>query len=191
MLNCPDCVDNALPQEYRACAGALFPHDGYTAGNGPSTEAIRSFAQLLGVDNEYPKYLESLQKEDVTFMASFQHNLKLLIQKTWVEKSDVYRKEKLLTRVPEFVKVVENKDYATAITDFGNILGEVAYLLFGAQSTRDDFTEYTFRIDGQMGLFWWYGSRLVDPHIKDWTETADPTVLSSLLLLGICYLTNF
>jgi hypothetical protein len=58
--------------------------------------------------------------------------------------------------------------------------------LFGEQSDKEDFTEYTFRIDVQMGLFWWYGSRL---HLLK--EVKNDKVLWAVLLLGLCFLTNF
>ncbi|MDR0567806.1 MAG: hypothetical protein LBG87_01180, partial [Spirochaetaceae bacterium] len=54
----------------------------------------------------------------------------------------------------------EKEDYAQALADFSLILDELAYLFFGAQSRKEDFTEYTFRIDAQMGLFWWYGQQI-------------------------------
>jgi hypothetical protein len=70
-------------------------------------------------------------------------------------------------------------------------LEELAYLFFGAQSHKDDFTEYTFRIDTQMGLFWWYGGQLVNPRFLEWAKSAEKEYLEAVLLLGICYLTNF
>jgi len=69
---------------------------------------------------------------------------------------------------------------------FNEILNELAYLLFGSQSDKEDFSEYTFRIDAQMGLFWLYGSRL-----SFFKELKDDKTLWAVLLLGLCYLTNF
>jgi len=86
---------------------------------------------------------------------------------------------------------IEHGDYPKAIEEFASILEELAFLLFGIQSSKNDFTEYTFRIDAQMGLFWWYGSRL--NRLKELSEkiSRDDKILWAVLLLGLCYLTNF
>ena len=124
------------------------------------------------------------------FLRHFQNNLDLLIQKTWVEKADETRKEKLQERVPPLIDEIEKESYQQALIVFGAILEELAYLFFGAQSNEDDFTEYTFRIDTQMGLFWWYGGQI--GRLRNVLNQAlDDTVLRAILLLGICYLTNF
>jgi len=41
-----------------------------------------------------------------------------------------------------------------------------------------------------MGLFWWYGSRLGSLKNAGKTAVSDET-LWAILLIGICYLTNF
>ncbi|GHV00515.1 hypothetical protein FACS189483_10660 [Spirochaetia bacterium] len=125
-------------------------------------------------------------------MGHFQNNLDLLIQKTWVEKADEARKEELLDRVPEFIAEIERGDYLKALGEFSGILEELAYLFFGAQSHRDDFTEYTLRIDTQMGLFWWYGGqigRLISHFGESGASRGES--FKAVLCIGICYLTNF
>jgi hypothetical protein len=123
-------------------------------------------------------------------LGHFQNNLDLLIQKTWVEKADESRKEQLQDKTPGFVAGIEQGNLRQTLEEFGAILEELAYLLFGAQSAKDDFTEYTFRIDTQMGLFWWYGGRLSSLKYLS-QDTADAETLWAVLLIGICYLTNF
>jgi hypothetical protein len=189
MLCCSKTVNPTVPEAYRKTAEALFPPSGYPAGDGPSLEVVRAFAGILGVSSDYERFLESGDMD--RFLASFQNNLDLLIQKTWVEKADEIRKEKLLDRVPAFVAGIERGDYRKALKEFGAILEELAYLFFGAQSHKDDFTEYTFRIDTQMGLFWWYGGQLGNPRFLEWAKSADKKHLEAVMLLGICYLTNF
>ena len=124
------------------------------------------------------------------FLDHFQNNLDLLIQKTWVEKSDEERKEKLLDEIPPLIAFIEKGDYSQALEAFGAILEELAYLFFGVQSQKDDFAEYALRIDAQMGLFWWYGGQINGARGTAWIKNADKNVLRALLLLGICYLTN-
>jgi hypothetical protein len=120
------------------------------------------------------------------FLGHFRNNLDLLIQKTWVEKADEVRKEKLQDRIPEFIADIIQGNYRKALTEFGIILEELAYLFFGAQSHKEDFTEYTLRIDLQMGLFWWYGGQL-----GCLAKLADDECFNAVLLIGLCYLTNF
>ncbi|MDR2792768.1 MAG: hypothetical protein LBB61_03745 [Treponema sp.] len=172
-------INNAIPEEYQEIAAALFLENS-------SLETVDTFAQVLGIGNDYKRFLATTNTTEIhKRLAHFQHNLDLLIQKTWVEKVDEVRKEKLQDRVPDFIEQIERGDYQKALKDFNSILGELAYLFFGMQSRKEDFTEYTFRIDAQMGLFWWYGSQLAS------FRQTDSGYLKALLALGICYLTNF
>jgi hypothetical protein len=187
-------INKSIPGEYRKAAEGLFPPGGCPEGRGPDPAAARAFAKILGIEADYERLL-SVHKnsgEMDRFLAHFQNNLNLLIQKTWVEKADEDRKAKLETRVPPFVRGIEGGDLHRALRDFGAILKELAYLFFGAQSAREDFIEYALRIDIQMGLFWWYGVQLgclAGP--AEGEGAANDESLWALLLLGICYLTNF
>ena len=190
MYSCPRRVNKFIPEEYRKIAETLFPPGGtYPEGKGPSTEAASAFADILGIGADYRKLLSELcgAHELAKLLGHFQNNLELLIQKTWVEKADEIRKEKLQDRIPGFVDCIEKENCEKALEDFGHILEELAYLFFGAQSHKEDFTEYTFRIDTQMGLFWWYGGKLGS--LK--TPGISKEILKAVLLIGICYLTNF
>ncbi|MDR2375505.1 MAG: hypothetical protein LBD96_03600 [Treponema sp.] len=176
-------------------AEELFPHGGFPSENKPGRAAARAFANILGIETDYGRLL-SVNKnggEMSRFLAHFQNNLNLLIQKTWVEKADEDRKAKLETRVPPFVREIEQGDFQQALHDFGAILKELAYLFFGSQSTHDDFIEYALRIDIQMGLFWWYGVQLncLAGPAGEKGKAIDNESLWAVLLIGICYLTNF
>jgi len=186
-------VNKALPKEYRVIAEKLFPSGGFPEGNGPSEKAVRAFADMLGIGEDYTRLLDAHKsgKPVGAFLDRFQNNLDLLIQKTWVEKSEEGRKEKLLDNVPPFVAHVEKGDYSQATEEFGPILEELAYLFFGAQSQKEDFAEYVLRIDEQFGLFWWYGGQINAARGSPWVKSAEQGALQALLLLGICYLTNF
>jgi hypothetical protein len=181
MLNCTTCANKAIPEEYRVTAEGLFP---------PSEDSARIFAEILGIGGDYASRI-STHGTLGEFLVSFQNNLELLIQKTWVEKAEEQRKEDLLDRLPGLIARIEQGEYQRALQEFGSILEELAYLLFGAQSRKEDFTEYTFRIDSQMGLFWWYGSKLGSPEVRQWAEKAGKDLLLAVLLMGICYLTDF
>ncbi|MDR1411578.1 MAG: hypothetical protein LBI91_05195 [Spirochaetaceae bacterium] len=193
MINCPARANNALPAEYRKIAENLFPPEGYTPGKGPSVDAAIAFSEILGIGADYRKLLapESPGGGNLnSFWGHFQNNLDLLIQKTWVEKADEIRKEKLVNRIPGFIADIGQENYPKALGEFGVILEELAYLFFGAQSQKDDFTEYALRIDTQMGLFWWYGGQL-ERFLSPAPSGVDKNSLLAVLLIGICYLTNF
>jgi hypothetical protein len=186
-------VNNAIPEEYRSIAEGLFP-----PGKGPGVEAAVAFADILGIGAEYKRLLagQKCGKDLQVFLGHFQNNLDLLIQKTWVEKADEARKEKLQDRIPGLMNAIEQEDYSAALREFSGILEELAYLFFGAQSSKDDFTEYTLRIDTQMGLFWWYGGQIGRLYSQEKGKSlgvsdVDKDVFRALLMIGICYLTNF
>lgn len=182
-----------LPKEYQSIAEKLFPSGGFSEKKGPSEKAVRAFADALGIGDDYGRLLKANSSGQPAgdFLDRFQNNLDLLIQKTWVEKAEESRKEKLLDAIPPFIAFIEKGDCAGALEEFGPILEELAYLFFGAQSQKDDFAEYALRIDEEMGLFWWYGGQLNAARNAPWVKTADPKALRALVFLGICYLTNF
>lgn len=188
-----------MPGEYRKIAERLFPPGGFSSGKAPNLKTAVCFAEALGVGIEYQRLLalEINSGEMQGFLEHFQNNLDLLIQKTWVEKADERRKEKLQDEAPSLLTTIERGNIPGAIEEFSAIVRELAYLFFGVQSDKEDFDEYAFRIDAQMGLFWWYGGKLSslmetddkNAHIaaSDW----DDKVCWAVLLLGLCYLTNF
>jgi hypothetical protein len=191
MFVCPPCANKILPEKYWAAAEKLFPGGGFPEGKAPTLDAVRGFADILGIDADYKKMWDarSSGKPISGFLNLFQNNLDLLIQKTWVEKADELRKENLQDKVPPFIILIENGDFQGALREFGAILEELAYLFFGAESQKDDFAEYALRIDVKMGLFWWYGGQINSA--QDWVKKLDDNLLYALLLLGICYLTDF
>ena len=58
-------------------------------------------AKVFGAKDNFSK----MQDEDIKkLVASFKNNLTLLVQKTWVEKSDIALKEKLLYQLEIFLQ---------------------------------------------------------------------------------------
>jgi hypothetical protein len=184
----------AIPGEYRKTAERLFPKDGFSKGQKPDLKAAAEYAKALGISVDYQRLLTLGKGTDEmrAFLEQFQNNMELLISKTWVEKAEEKCKGVLHEKIPHFVLLIERGEFSNSINEFGTILEELAYLFFGAQSGKADFTEYTFRIDVQMGLFWWYGGKLAS--LKEFcekNESKDEKILWAILLLGLCYLTNF
>jgi hypothetical protein len=205
MYGCSSKVYEAIPQEYRETVEKLFPSGSQPPGQGPAVKAAENFAGILGIGADYTRLLNTQRsdRELSQFLGHFQNNLDLLIQKTWVDKADEVRKDRLQDRVPGFITDIERENYRKALKEFGGILEELSHLLFGAQSYREDFAEYAFRIDVQMGLFWWYGSQIGrfkpagDGNQENgaakgaWANDPCKEGLWAVLLLGICFLTNF
>jgi hypothetical protein len=194
----------AIPSEFRKIAEDLFPLSHNPAAEGPTVKAAENLAEIMGIGADYRRLLDTPRsgKDLERFLGHFQNNLDLLIQKTWVDKADEARKEKLQDRIPGFIAEIEHEDYRKALKEFSAILGDLLHLLFGPQSNKDDFGEYAFRIDAQVGLLWWYGRQIgrfkplsngASGPQADKAAANDPCKegLWAVLLLGICYLTNF
>jgi hypothetical protein len=181
-------IDDVIPAEYRELADRLFPATGVGAPGPKGFLAEQQFARLLGIEEDFNQAVQEQQNQAVLkrLLVHFQNNVELLIHKTWVEKADEAHKEKLLTRIPRFVENMEAGHYEQALAVFINILQELAYLLFGAQSHKGDFIEYTFRIDSQIGLFWWYAGKL-----SQLQSVQDNDLIRAYLLIGICFLADF
>jgi hypothetical protein len=198
-----------VPVEYHKVVENLFPETAWTLGKPPATKAIDAFAGAMGISAPYARLKRSIARETALaarsakknhppqknndpydggigiFLSLFQKNFDLMVAKTWVEKDDEERKERLQWRIPGFVKQIESGEYTGALIEFSDIIRELAYLLFGDQSKKNDFLDYTFRIDPPMGLFFWYGL-----HLSAFFEQKGDTV-RDILFLGMCYLTDF
>ncbi|MFA6507230.1 MAG: hypothetical protein WCT14_14120 [Treponemataceae bacterium] len=186
MSSAPSVIDEVIPAEYRAQAGELFIDGGAPAD--VERRALR-FSSLLGIGDDYIQLIsddsEVRARADRRIFGHFRNNLELLIQKTWVEKADEAHKEKLLNRVPSLVADLEKNDYAHALKTLVLIIDELGYLLFGAQSRKGDFIEYSFRIDPCLGLFWWYAGKL-----SQLIGDADTRRVRATMLLGVCLLAD-
>ena len=93
------------------------------------TDSFESAADLIavafGATNGFSKIDDS---GAVKLVSSFKNNLTLLIQKTWVEKSDIALKDQLLYQLNEFhTKNTWKDDYA----NFLNIINQAVFLMFG------------------------------------------------------------
>ena len=118
-------------------------------------------------------------------ISSFQKNLSLLVQKTWIEKSDAELKENVLYKLNEYCEAISkgewNKSYPTLL----QIVGDVVYLMFGNQSKNGDFEEYSLRIDPEFGIFWLYMNSLPKEH--EWEQKKARVAM----LLGMFFLANY
>lgn len=147
-------------------------------------KAADTIAKEFGASNAL------FEKETADFeeklISSFQKNLSLLIQKTWVEEADADLKDQVLYKLAEYSKVISKGKWANAYTEFLQIISDVVYLMFGAMTKTEDFIEYALRIDPEFGIFWYYIKSLP-------TEGADMDNDKSrvVMLLGMYFLANY
>ena len=116
---------------------------------------------------------------------SFKKNLTLLIQKTWVDHSDISLKEEILVKLEKYCASIEDDKWAEVFSSFIKILDDVIYLMFGANAKNSDFAEYALRIDPEFGIFWWYVKSL--PETNNWSNEKNKAVM----LIAMFFLANY
>lgn len=115
----------------------------------------------------------------------FHNNLKLLVQKTWVEKSDETIKEQLLVKLDTICNELLEKKYSQSYSLVLQVLNDAVLLMFGAVAKSDDFAEYALRIDPGFGTFWWFLHSL--PKEQNWSTEK----VKIALVLGMYFLANY
>jgi len=150
-----------------------------------ASDNLNKSADKIAVAFGSAQNFTSKTEEDVQkLVVSFKHNLTLLIQKTWVEKSDIALKDQLLFKLDKFLKD-DSATWASQFSLFLEIIGQAVYLMFGQKTDVPEFAEYTMRIDPEFGIFWWYISSL--PTNNDWSEEK----CRVSMLLGMYFLANY
>ena len=147
----------------------------------PDVRAIEGYARTLGLDADYQRIFNS-DADFKSLLEHFQKNMTLLISKTWVEKDDEIRKEKLGVTIPLFVREIANGRYTEALREFSGIFDELEFLFFGSESKKDDLIEYALRIDIHLGLFCMFVKQI--PRV---CALATPETARAVLALVICY----
>lgn len=117
--------------------------------------------------------------------SSFQKNMSLLIQKTWIEKSDASVKAQVLYQLSEYYDSIKANNWTKAYPELLQIINNVVYLMFGNQTTSSDFAEYALRIDPEFGIFWYYIKSL--PQNPDWSQDKCRFIMQ----LGMYFLANY
>ncbi len=143
-------------------------------------------AAVFGAQDIFESLAEgSTPEKEKVLIDSFHNNLTLLIQKTWVEKSDEVLKDQILYKLDEVCSLVTAKEYGRVYEDFIDLLNDSVFLMFGAISTKDDFAEYALRIDPGFGVFWWF-LKSMSPRIPK-----DIKVGRLYIILGMLFLANY
>ena len=173
MIKQADILSEFLDKDtINALSDFLEKKNGYDSSADKITKAFGSNKDISKLDEEGVSKL----------VASFKNNLTLLIQKTWVEKSDIALKDQLLYQLDIFLG---NNAWTDNYVLFLQIINQAVFLMFGQKPDSSDFAEYTLRIDPEFGIFWWYISNL--PPKADWSE--DKCRLA--MMLGMYFLANY
>lgn len=195
MQNSPFTTEDNLPQDILTAATEGIPAFFNAKTLSQGLEGAKKIAIALGSNeqltdlflNESANNLEKkVEERETKLVSSFRSNLELLIQKTWVEKSDAELKQQLLLRLDTLITCMEDKKYNESLEAFLPVLSDTVYLLFGQQAKTPDFAQYAIRIDPDFGFFWWYAINLKE-HEKE--QTAEKARVA--LLLGMFFLSNF
>lgn len=185
--------DMLLPEPVKKAAVEYLPIFLETT----DTETLSSYALLIArafhADGSFEQVFTGTEAEahqyQVSLIKSFEKNVRLLVEKTWVEQSGEDLKEDILYRLRYFCQSMlpeeETVDYAALLSECLNVLRDVVLLLFGNQINTGHFLEYAVRIDPDFGLFWYY--------IESLKEQSNLSVEKSRLaiFLGIYFLANF
>lgn len=146
------------------------------------SNSASAIANAFGVDSSILKLDKS---SDEKLISSFINNLTLLIQKTWIEKADTELKEQVLYQLDQFRSLIKLESWDKVYTPFLRIIYDAVYLMFGAQTKKEDFLEYAFRVDPEFGTFWWYIQML--PLETDWSDEK----CRIIVWLGMYFLANY
>lgn len=132
---------------------------------------------------------DAFSKAEKKLIDSFMKNIRLLVQKTWVEKSDEEYKEETLYRIDLLCKKLLEADsltvYTASFAEFFTVLNNIVFLLFGELVKTDSFLEYAFRIDPDFGLFWHYSGCISK------TENLTEEKARLAVLLAMFFLADF
>lgn len=137
------------------------------------------------IASQFGNDFEIYAKDSDKLVTSFKKNLSLLIQKTWVEQSDVLQKESVLVRLEKFCVLAEQEKWSEGFASFKQILNSVIYLMFGSICKTPEFEEYSLRIDPEFGIFCWYVKNL--PDINSWSNEKNKAVI----LVAMYFLANY
>lgn len=164
-MNLPEfAVEERLLSAAERAAFGVFERLVSPAPGQALAESAVEFADILGSPGEFARYAKGREADRLAsidrLLKVFRENAELLVHKTWVEKSDEKRKERLLEEITHFEREFREGAVGPAFRHFVALCRSVAHLLFGAQSRADDFLLYCFRIDPKLGLFFWYVEEL-------------------------------
>lgn len=123
--------------------------------------AIADAFYAAGTFNElFGNTAYSVKQKQLVLIDSFEKNVGLLVEKTWVDQTNEEFKGDILYRLKYFCQTMRHievqTDYCVQLPECIAVLRDVVMLLFGKQTNTMEFFEYAIRIDPDFGLFWFY-----------------------------------
>jgi hypothetical protein len=184
-------IDDRLATEAEKVAFEALPRL-VAADEARKSRFAVQIADVLGNSGEFQQYVtgsaaDRLAKMD-RLLKAFRENVELLVNKTWVEKSEEKPKARLLEDLGAFEREFRDGAVPVAFKRFVALANSLASLLFGHQSKADDFVAYCFRIDPKFGLFFWYVGEL-EKQAREGSYGDELFTLETLL--GVYVLSSF
>lgn len=150
------------------------------------TEGTAVIADYFGSSDIYDSVvINNSAAAEQNLITSFHNNLGLLIQKTWVEEADEVLKEQILYKLEQVCNLLKEKKYTEVYKNYIDLLNDVVYLMFGSLSVKEDFYEYSLRIDPGFGVFWCCLKSIVQ------TNPDNDAVARLYIILGMMFLSNY
>ena len=150
------------------------------------TDGLSVIADFFGANSVYNSVvIDNNVDAEQNLITSFNNNLALLIQKTWVEETDEVLKDQILYKLEQVCNLLNEKQYSSVYKNYIDLLNDVVYLMFGSLSSKEDFYEYSLRIDPGFGVFWCCLKNIVQ------TNPENPAISRLYILLGMMFLSNY
>jgi hypothetical protein len=188
-------VEERLVSDSERVAFDAFSHLEASRTAQERVDSALAFADVLGNPSEFKQYVAGASGDRLAridrLLHVFKENVELLVHKTWVEKSDEKRKEKLLEELSSFEREFRDGAVRQSFKRFVALARSIAHLLFGAQSHAEDFLLYCFRIDPKLGLFFWYVGELETQSRDEGQPSVSEDLMMTETLIGIYILSSF
>lgn len=155
-----------------------------------SLKAATSIASAFGISDCFIDTLKD-SKHEYAAIESFTRNVKLLIDKTWVEQGDEFFKFQTIKKLERFSTQLcsalkNNKNaYLESFDEFSILVKEIVYLLFGKEIGTEHCFEYILRMEPNFGFFCYYVVQM--SNLKDKTEEHARLAI----LIAIVFLSEF
>ena len=156
--------DIALPPLIKIAATKHLPNFLSSSDTALFRTHALAIAKVFGAEGSFEKLFtgspDTISAYQTSLIRSFKKNVRLLVTKTWVDKSGEYLKEDILNRISTFCNSMHASgadiDYPALLPECISVLRDIILLLFGEQINQSMFLDYAVRIDPDFGLFWYY-----------------------------------
>lgn len=147
-------------------------------------------ASAFGISEYFIDILKNPKKEYIA-IENFTRNVKLLIDKTWVNQGNEFFKFQAVKKLEKISRrlcvALNNKEnaYLECFDEFHVLLKEIVHLLFGHEVDAEQCFKYILHIEPHFGFFCYYVVQM--SNLKDKTEEQARLAM----LIAIAFLTEF